>query len=1220
MGRISLIFLFLLGAASSLFSQKVYKEMMEDPSINFYDVCAEAERYFEAHDKDVKGSGWKGYQRWKASNEYKYYPSGDRSQVDPFFAEKAYQEFLDNHPQGARQLFPNGWEELGPLVIDSITGHYAAGLGRVEDFYVDPNNANLLYLGSRSGGFWKSTDGGGSWEGGSTDFLFASGVNAMTVSPTNPDSILVNIQNSVNGYSHGLYRSIDGGTTWNSSNFNPANVGFGGLGTNFRVYKLAYHPTIPNLVFIGTNQGLYRSDDNLQTWTRLLNSFDVSEMDFHPTDQNVVYVYDRRNNFRDNVHVSGDAGLTFTASSTIPGNSNSTGRLSVSPVCDDCLYYASNNGVWKSMDQGANFTFISNPNASTSGFAVNDQDTTNMVYGNIDLFRTTTGGQIFNQATWWSLGSGQHGAGSLSDNFFNTNVYVHADLRIAKSVNGVLYVGTDGFLCSSADKGGTWDVLSQGTGIRENYRLGTSQSNHYVSMAGSQDNGTSIKKQGQWVEFYGADGMEAIIHPLNSDWMMGSFQFGGRRRTEDGGLTQIAGEPNGQSGSGIADWLAPLTYDPNNQMRIYHFSKDIYVSEDFGLTWTLKGQPSGITGNIQRAAIAENNSDIVVISRGSSIEKSTNGGASFISIANGLPNSTVQDIAFDPNDDDVIIVVFATYQNNGDKVFLTSDGGSSWTNITNNLGNMPVRSVVIDHSNDSHIYLGAEIGIYTMPMNGSTWSLYNTDFPNTTTLELEINNGSNTLKAATWGRGLWEYALVNRANYPAILTTSINDMPTANLPAEGVDQYVTSTIVYDSALTSVFVEWSANTPIFGNAIPMTNTMDSTWVSDMPLPDYPEGTKMYFKVFAVGSLGDTTETYKFMFTVQPFSYCGATGSISTGSDYIDYVELNGVTNPSAKEFYGDFTQTYIPLIKDSTYTLQVGLNFYFAPDSALAWIDYNRNGGFESTEQIVLSQFDPFTFQAFGTFTVPSTASFGDTVVMRVRNAYATLPDPCGSAPGEVEDYSIILREILCVTSYATETTTECSGYTWPINGVSYATSGTYIDSTSNALGCDSVVTLNLTIQAVDTSVAQSGAQLTANASNASFQWIDCSNGGQAISGATGGSYTALANGAYAVVVTENGCSDTSACRVVTVVGNTDPSELVDVRLFPNPSEGQFTVDLGASGKPALVTIYTVGGKLVREPMQIRTRNLEIDLGPAQGAYWVVIRRGEAVAVLPVVVY
>ena len=85
--------------------------------------------------------------------------------------------------------------------------------------------------------------------------------------------------------------------------------------------------------------------------------------------------------------------------------------------------------------------------------------------------------------------------------------------------------------------------------------------------------------------------------------------------------------------------------------------------------------------------------------------------------------------------------------------------------------------------------------------------------------------------------------------------------------------------------------------------------------------------MYFKVFAIGVDNDTTETYKFMYTVQPFQYCTATGSSGTGADYIDYVSLNGIQNSSGQDYYGDFTNIVIPLYRDSTYTLQVDLNYH-----------------------------------------------------------------------------------------------------------------------------------------------------------------------------------------------------------------------------------------------------------------------------------------------------
>ena len=138
----------------------------------------------------------------------------------------------------------------------------------------------------------------------------------------------------------------------------------------------------------------------------------------------------------------------------------------------------------------------------------------------------------------------------------------------------MFYIGTDGLFCKSSDNGVTWEVLSQGVAIRENYKLGVSQSNHFRSISGSQDNGTSIKHQNTWIEFYGADGMEGLIHPLNDDWMIGSLQYGGRRQTKDGGITQGGISPSGQSGSGDGGWEAPIAYDPNNQMSIYNFSKN----------------------------------------------------------------------------------------------------------------------------------------------------------------------------------------------------------------------------------------------------------------------------------------------------------------------------------------------------------------------------------------------------------------------------------------------------------------------------------------------------------------------------------------------------------------------------------------------------------------------------------------------------------------------
>ena len=540
----SLLIIILFGYSSFLSCQE-WKDMAYNYSINLYDVVKSAESHFKDIDISKKGSGWKKYQRWLHQNEPKFYPSGDRSSFDPFHAAKEYKNFILKNSSSDRLEFSNGWQELGPYYIEEVTGHYAVGLGRIESFYIDPNNSDRIFLGSRSGGFWKTIDGGLSWEN-STDFLFASGVNTIAVSPVNSNRILINIRNSSNGTTHGIYESLDGGQTWTITNFNPSNLNWGGLGTNNQILKIMYHPTIPNLVFIGTTEGLYRSEDNLETFFNVAvgshpsgfnQNYDFIE--FHPTNPNIVYISTTNN--ASNIYVSTNSGQSFSSSGEIIGN-NSNIRLSISNACEDCVYVGSSDGVWKSEDLAETFTLIGNPEISNYGaFTVSDSDPDLLLFGDIDTHISNDGGQTWNQVTYWSTGN---------ENYDTTGQYVHADIRGAKSYNGVFWVNTDGFLAKSNDNGITWEFF-EGQSIRENYCLGASQSNHFKTIVGSQDNGTSIKNENTWIEFYGADGMEGIIHPLNSDWMIGSIQFGSKRRTKDGGYTQDGANPNGFEGA----WL-----------------------------------------------------------------------------------------------------------------------------------------------------------------------------------------------------------------------------------------------------------------------------------------------------------------------------------------------------------------------------------------------------------------------------------------------------------------------------------------------------------------------------------------------------------------------------------------------------------------------------------------------------------------------------------------
>ena len=155
--------------------------------------------------------------------------------------------------------------------------------------------------------------------------------------------------------------------------------------------------------------------------------------------------------------------------------------------------------------------------------------------------------------------------------------------------------------------------------------------------------------------------------------------------------------------------------------------------------------------------------------------------------------------------------------------------------------------------------------------------------------------------------------------------------------------------------------------------------------------------------------------------------------------------------------------------------------------------------------------------------------------------------------------------------------TACNSYT--LNAQNYTASGTYMQTLTNHSGCDSVITLNLTINSAEANVTQSGNMLTANADADTYQWIDCNNGNSAIAGATAQVFTATANGSYAVVVSANNCSDTSACFTVNTVG-IEQNLPGSVQVYPNPSSGIFNLAFGEETKKVSLAISDINGRTI----------------------------------------
>lgn len=197
------------------------------------------------------------------------------------------------------------------------------------------------------------------------------------------------------------------------------------------------------------------------------------------------------------------------------------------------------------------------------------------------------------------------------------------------------------------------------------------------------------------------------------------------------------------------------------------------------------------------------------------------------------------------------------------------------------------------------------------------------------------------------------------------------------------------------------------------------------------------------------------------------------------------------------------------------------------------------------------------------------------------------------------DSIITINLTMAYSRESSESVTACFAYTSP-NGTSYTTSGLYQDLYTTSEGCDSVVNLQVTIDTVNTSITRTGRTLTAQAINATYQWINCNNS-SLIEGQTGRSYTASNNGSFAVIVTQGNCSDTSACETIDITG-IEQDQKEDLRIFPNPSTGNIAIQAPFEAFIHKIQITNTVGMLLLEQEVNQQRYYEFSTTLPAGTY------------------
>ncbi len=724
--------------------------------VTFQEVVDAFNTYWETRDPNVKGSGYKPFKRWET--HWRNFVKEDGTLPTQKELWDTYLETKSNGNSQRAMADESDWQPIGPFTHTN-TGSWSSGQGRVNVIVKDAANANTYYAGAPAGGLWKTTDNGGTWTT-TTDNLPQIGVSGIAIDYNNPGTLYIATGDDDGGDSNsvGVMKSTDGGLTWNTTGLNSGN-------SPSRMNDIYINPNDSNMLWVATNNGLFKTTDAGVTWTEKLSG-NVRDIKIKPGDTNIVYATTSAVGGTNTVfHRSSDEGESFFSSSSgLPtGTTVSRMVLDVTPANPDVVYVLAANpgngfrGLYKSTNAGLSFSTVATPGSvgdifeSTQAwfdlaFAVSDTDENEIYTGVLNVWKGTVGTN--GQATFVKLNNWNAPASST---------YTHADIHFLRFFEGELLVGSDGGFYKSSNAGVSFSDFTAGMQISQFYRIAVSKQTSEKMVGGLQDNGGHAYNNNQWQNYYGADGMDTAISPTNPDLFYGFIQFGGTMYVSSsagGGITGSVGSPAGENGA----WITPLTMASNGTLysgyrRLYRIIPGTQnwqiVSEDFG-------------SNLQVIEVDDiNTNNIFVATQSNVLRRSIDGGATFLNLSPSanftpaIPNfRSITSIEVNTTDNNI---VYVTTSGTGGEVYKSTDGGLNFTSISTGLPS--VTKNMIKHQglhSKNPLFLATSLGVYRYDDDTAAWELFNIGLPNVTVTDLEINVIDSKITASTYGRGIWQ--------------------------------------------------------------------------------------------------------------------------------------------------------------------------------------------------------------------------------------------------------------------------------------------------------------------------------------------------------------------------------------------------------------------------------------------------------------------------------
>lgn len=682
--------------------------------------------------------------------------------------------------------------------------------GRITAIDVVESNNDIMYVGSASGGVWKSESGGIKWEPIFDDYGAAS-IGAIDIHQKNPSIIWVgtgegNPRNSQSSGA-GIYKSIDGGRSFELM----------GLEGTRNIHRVIIHPENADVVFVGAqgsawgdseDRGVYKTTDGGKTWEKILyinTRTGIGDMVMDPNNPNKIFAamwefrrwpwFFKSGGEGSGLYMTLDGGESWeevTSDDGFPEGELGRMGIAIAPSNTDVVYAhveSKKNAIYRSDDGG--YTWELRQTVEKDGEVGNRPFYYAEIY--VDPFNENT---VYSIYTYISKST--DGARSFESLYPYYN-WVHPDHHafwLSKDNRGFMIDGNDGGLNITYDGGDSWRFINN-IPVGQFYHVNVDNRIPYNIYGGMQDNGSwqgpaYVWRSGgirnaYWEELYFGDGFDVIMDQSDDRYVFAMSQQGniGRVDLETGAGRFV--RPTHPDGENLRfNWNSAVNFDPFNEETIYFGSQYVHKSDDRGESWTIISpdlttndttkQKQHESGGITMDATGAENFTTILAIEPSSLEQgliwvgtddgkvhiTRDGGENWTDLTQnikGIPSgSWVAQVKASKFNAGEAVAVINNYRRDdwGTYVMHTKDYGKKWTNITKDKGMEGYAlSFVQDPVEPNLMFVGTELGLYVSINGGKAWTKWTNGYPTVSTYDMVIHPREHDLVIGTFGRAFW---------------------------------------------------------------------------------------------------------------------------------------------------------------------------------------------------------------------------------------------------------------------------------------------------------------------------------------------------------------------------------------------------------------------------------------------------------------------------------